>query len=550
MTPGRSLPLTIALGGLALVGCGDATTPRPTSTSPSGTARVAVTLPQFEGTEPAIREQLERLNARVAELLALPASTDAELATAYGELGMACHAYQFAETAIGCYRSATALDPDELRWTYYLGHLQAHAGHPQDAVAPLARALELRADYVAAGLLLGEVYTELGRLDDAERIFAAALERNPASARALAGLARVDRTRGDHRRAAERLERALELEPRASALRYPLAMAYNALGDTERAEANLARRGDVPPPSRDPLFAEVLARATGKRVQIEKGLAAARAGRIEEAERALRAALEIDPEDTPSRLQLGELLGAQGRLDEARAELEAAARRSPDDSRILLRLGQVAALAGDDAGAIARLGAAVEAHSGSTTAQLSLAKALQRSGRDEAALEHYRRTIALDPSNPEARLGRALTLVRLRRFGEARTAVEADVQALPDQPAFAHVLARVLAASPDPAVRDGAVAMRIIEALTREEQNLDLARTRAMALAEVGRFDEAAQMQRIVVDGVARAGPGEMVEAMRGLLADYEAGRPCRRPWLDDEAIFSPPADGLVGDSG
>jgi hypothetical protein len=71
-----------------------------------------------------------------------------------------------------------------------------------------------------------------------------------------------------------------------------------------------------------------------------------------------------------------------------------------------------------------------------------------------------------------------------------------------------------------------------------------------MALAAVGRYDEAVQLQRLAIDGVARAGRTDLLRPMQKNLALYEEGRPCRLPWHGDDPIFSPPASGRVGDTG
>jgi tetratricopeptide (TPR) repeat protein len=449
-----SLALACACGG---PGDGSAETS-------AGPPSAEIVLPEIEGMDPAIRDQLEQQHATLTELLRSDDVPDPRLAQAYGELGMLCHAYQLARTAEECYRSAASLAPEDFRWRYYLGHLLAHGGDPGQARVELEAAALLRPDYAPAQARLGEIYLELGKLDEAERAFAAAFQHDPGAASALAGLARVDHARGDHARAVERFERALRLQPGANSLQYPLAMAYRAIGDIQRAEKHLGLRGDVRPRLDDPVLETVLSAVTGKGVQIERGMAAARAGQAESAEGAFRAALETDPEDVQVRLHLGDVLSAQGKLEEALVQFRAAAERAaPDDPRVRLRLGLVAARLGDDRAAIEHLQTAVSGHSRSVRANLALAKALQRVRDDAGALSSYRRVIELDPANGEARLGRALTLVRLGRHAAAKAAVEEDVLALPDEPAFSHVLARILAASPEDGVRDGPRALQIME---------------------------------------------------------------------------------------
>jgi hypothetical protein len=89
----------------------------------------------------------------------------------------------------------------------------------------------------------------------------------------------------------------------------------------------------------------------------------------------------------------------------------------------------------------------------------------------------------------------------------------------------------VLAAAPDSRVRDGRRAMAVMERLSEEQQRMDLGETMAMALAETGRYEEAAALQREAI----AAAPAEIAERMAANLTLYEAGQPSRTPWRDGE---------------
>ena len=56
-----------------------------------------------------------------------------------------------------------------------------------------------------------------------------------------------------------------------------------------------------------------------------------------------------------------------------------------------------------------------------------------------------------------------------------------------------------------------------------------------MALAEVGRFDEAASQLREAMATAEAAGLGPLAEVMAADLARYEAGQPSRTPWRPGE---------------
>lgn len=93
------------------------------------------------------------------------------------------------------------------------------------------------------------------------------------------------------------------------------------------------------------------------------------------------------------------------------------------------------------------------------------------------------------------------------------------------------MLARILAASTNPAVRDGERALEMARRVFRAEPTLDHAQTVAMALAETGRFDEAVDLARQVLAEAGRRGDSSTAEAARGLLASFERREPIRAPW-------------------
>ena len=67
-----------------------------------------------------------------------------------------------------------------------------------------------------------------------------------------------------------------------------------------------------------------------------------------------------------------------------------------------------------------------------------------------------------------------------------------------------------------------------------------LAETMAMTLAETGEYEQAAMWQREAMSGAERAGRADLLQPMSATLRLYEARRPCRSPWRDDDPIFYP----------
>ncbi len=133
-----------------------------------------------------------------------------------------------------------------------------------------------------------------------------------------------------------------------------------------------------------------------------------------------------------------------------------------------------------------------------------------------------------------------MALVRLKRFQEARDRLADAVKTFPDQPGFAHALARVLAAAPDANARDGRQAMAIMQGLLKAQRTLELMQTMAMTLAEVGQYEEAANWQREAMAAARQSGRDDLTPRLQENLTLYENRKPCRTPWRDDDAVFHP----------
>jgi len=74
----------------------------------------------------------------------------------------------------------------------------------------------------------------------------------------------------------------------------------------------------------------------------------------------------------------------------------------------------------------------------------------------------------------------------------------------------------------------------LVDELVKGPQSLELAETTAMALAEVGRFKEAVEVQRQALTAVSNSGTAAQ-ERITNNLRLYERGKPCRIPFGDEE---------------
>ena len=460
----------------------------------------------------------------------------AELADAYGDLGKILMAADRRDAAEPCFLDAQMLAPRDFQWPYYLAHLYRRNGDLTKAIASFERALRLRPDDVDTLVWLGNLELDQGRPDGAEPRFARALSLDPKALSARFGLGRAALARQDYSRAVEYLEAVLAQAPQATGAHYPLAMAYRGLGDAEKAEAHLRLRQDRPILPADPVMVELGNLLESPQTYESRGIEALNKADWAGAAALFRKGLELAPDHAALRHRLGTALYLMGDVRGAQEQFEQVVRASPDFFLAQYSLGVLLQADGRHRDAITHFSTALKAKPDYTEARLRLANSLRRTGRAQESLGHYEKVLAEDAGNTEARFGYAVALVQLRRYDEARTSLAEAVKSYPDQTVFAHGLARLLAAAPDDRVRDGAQSLALVqELLGKEQRTPDLGETMAMALAELGRYDEAVRVQRDLIAGAEQRALHDATRRLAANLALYERRQPCRTPWTDSD---------------
>jgi tetratricopeptide (TPR) repeat protein len=503
---------------------------------PDGLGLRSVSLPDFSLIEEPMRAQLRERYSSSKLKIEDHRTTPAELSAAYGEMGKLLMAAQYLDAAESCYLNAQALAPGDRRWPYYLGHLYKIKGPLAKSVASFEQALQLQPSDVATLIWLGEVYLSQGRADAAEPLFAKALTLQPNSVAARFGAGRAALAKKDYARAAKYLEDALALGPRAANVHYPLAMAYRGLGQLGKAQAHLRQQGDSEILPADPLMQELDELLQSPMAYDLRGTRTLDIGDWAAAAALFRKGLELAPTNASLRHKLGTALFQMGDARGALEQFEEVVRMSPEYTKAHYSLGIILEASGKYDEAIDRFSTALKYGPGYVQARVRLAGVLRRSGRLQESLEQYDQVLKTDPSLSEAAFGYAMTLVRMQRHQEARDRLTGGMKVSPDQPVFAHALARLLAASPDHRVRDGRRAMALVNELRKKHQTIDLGETLAMAMAELGQYEQAAAVQRDVMAAAEQAGVSDVA---RGIMVEnlrlYERRQPCRTPWGDGE---------------
>ena len=508
----------------------------PACSRPSGAGRVSadpISLPDLSRASESAKAQLRESYASLTRTVGAPNSTPSERADAYGHMGMLFMAAEYRDEAERCLIAAQALAPGDVRWPHYLAHLYRTQGDAEKAVASFERARALKPDDATTLIWLGETYLDQGRPDAAASVLEQALVKQPQSVAALFWLGRASLAQHEYARAIGQLERALALDRAAApVIHYQLAMAYRQSGDLARADQHVRQRGpgEIHPP--DPLMRElesVLNSAVAYEVRGGKALdahdwAAAAAH--------FRAGLELAPNDPSLHHKLGTALFMGGNAGGAAAAFEAALRLSPTFVKAHYSLGVLLGSSGRLDKAIEHLSAAVKQDPNYIEARVRLADVLRGAGRPADALAQYDQAMRLDPRAIDAPLGSVMALVALERYAAARDRLTEAMKQYRDHSAFAHMLVRLLAAAPDPRVRDGRAAEALMrDLLAHEERTSDVDEMMAMTMAELGQFGEAITWQRDAVAAAEQAGQPDRARRLGEMLSRYERRQPCRTPW-------------------
>ena len=384
-----------------------------TSAPPAG-----IPHPELAELEPPLAREIEARRAGLDALLANEETSAADQARAFGELGRLYQAHRLLEPALACYREAHALDPESFGWAYYLGVLAAGAGDIETARPAFRHALDLRADDAPALVRLADLELEQARVDEAELLFVRAAVVDDSAAVAY-GMGRVAEERGAYAEAIGQFERALTLQPGASVVHYHLGQSYRELGEFDRAEEALARSGPNRVAMADPLMHELTTLAIGALPHLARGHAAAREGRLADAESAYRQAVAADATNVRAHESLATLLLRRGDPEGAIEHFGVAVRLAPENAQAHSDLGVLLAELGRNDRALEHLGRAVELEPGLVEALLTLGNVQARTGRLADAETAFRRVLESDSGNGEARLGLGAVLAQNGNFAQA-----------------------------------------------------------------------------------------------------------------------------------
>lgn len=251
----------------------------------------------------------------------------------------------------------------------------------------------------------------------AEEAFKAALEANPRMVQALIGLADVALKRDDRDAAQASLDKAIQIAPNYDGTQHALGLFHASGKDYPAAETALRKAIELNPKNLAArnalggLYANAMQRPSDAvaayraalevdptQIEARIGLAQALAatGQFSAAETELVAASKAQPNSPFPQLVLGRMQRARGNNEAADKAIDAALKVDPDFVPALLDKGDGLALAGETDAALALYDRAIARDDRNATAHFKRAVQLQQQGRNAEARQGYLDVIAID----------------------------------------------------------------------------------------------------------------------------------------------------------
>lgn len=511
-----------------------------TSARPAASDLPAVVEPPgFQDLTPSVKAQFVRLRDGIATRQARPGIGQHIVGRAYGLLGTWHHAYKYLDQAVVCYETATRLDANVANWPYLLGLIRKDRGETLAALRAFEQARALIPEYIPLLVAMAESAADAGNTSEAVELLDEALRYQPGQPRATLRLAQLANSAGDHARAVELLEPFVTSPPGPADLHYTIAQAYRGIGKRELASAHfelagLSRGGQVP--LVDPLLDAVTGMRRDGNAFNDRGQGAFARGALNDAIEQFRGAVEAVPDQQVYRINLAMTLLRAGRAEKGEAELRRVLEIEPTSPDAHYYLGVLAEGLQESEAAEQHFAEALRWDPRHTRSLTRLAALLTESGHGAEAVEYLERAISYDPGNSALRVKLGMLLTSLGRDRRAVEVLRLAVSAAPSSQESRFLLARILAASTDPAARDGRGALEIAQELFRSQPTLAVAETITAAFAELRELNRAVAWQQVAFDGAREAERLDELPWVEQRLRLYRSEQPLRRPWAEGEA--------------
>ncbi|MCX6545025.1 MAG: tetratricopeptide repeat protein [Acidobacteria bacterium] len=267
--------------------------------------------------------------------------------------------------------------------------------------------------------------------------------------------------------AAIEYKNAVQKDPNFGVARYKLAETLAELGDMPGAFREYVRASDLLPADKD--------------AQLKAGTFLLLAGRFDDAKVRAQKVLAIDARNVQAQVLIANATAGLKNLDGAITEIRKAIEFDPKDARTYLNLGALQMASGMKAEAEATFKQAVEIDPKSVTARLALANFYGATGRAPEAEQSLTKASELDPKNVAANRALASFYLSTNRAPEAEAYLKAVADTTKDGGS------QMALASYFVYMQRHADAIAILETLSKEKQTFATAKTRIASIQYMDR---------------------------------------------------------------
>jgi tetratricopeptide (TPR) repeat protein len=230
------------------------------------------------------------------------------------------------DRAISIFQGILAKNPESDRIHYYLGSLFEETGKMSAAIEHLKKIAPDSKLFADAALHVAYLLKQDKKGDEARTHIEESIAKSPRVANFYMFLASMEEEDKNFAEAAKVLDKALAFFPEDEKVRYYLGSIYDRMGDTDKSLEQMERILSINPKNVDAL------NYIGY-TWTSKGI------RLNDAEKLLRRALALRPDNGYIQDSWGWYLFVRGRVNEAVVELEKAVRLKPNETTILEHLG-------------------------------------------------------------------------------------------------------------------------------------------------------------------------------------------------------------------
>ena len=340
---------------------------------------------------------------------------------------------------------ARDLEPDELRWEYYLGVAHASLGRHSDAAHSFQRCAVIDRTFLPAKRRLARARIEQQLPEDGLVLYRELLDDNPRDPELLYGLGRAEAALGNLVAARDHLILATEVAPGFGQAHYELALLYRDRGEDGASRRHMAlfeENKDSAPLSDDPLLRAVRGLRVGAAEYLRRGVEAKNAGRTREAIALHLRALEEDPSLLQAHVNLLILYGAAEQSGAAEEHYRRGLELDGESAELHYNFGVLAYREGRSQAAEEAFRKALAANPGHALANHNLGQMLEEKGRFEEAMGFYRRALENRPDHGLSHYKIGMLWLRKRNASEAaRSFAEAAREDSDRKPTYLFYLA-------------------------------------------------------------------------------------------------------------